>query len=107
MQFDDSPFKESLTGTQCFHTLIFYCILDDEYTEENQGDGDKEEEIIMNDDTASPMSDSLGVLMEDLDDEEEEDEFITQQSQMITAAIPVQPSPTPPSHVKRKPTLSV
>jgi hypothetical protein len=85
-----------------------YCILDDDYTEENQGDVDKEEEIIMNDDTASPMSDSLAVLMEDLDEDEDEDdeELITQQPQMITATIPVQPAPTP-SHMKRKPPLSV
>jgi hypothetical protein len=61
----------------------------------------------MNDDTASPESDSLAVLMEDLDEDEDDGEFICQQPQMITATAPVQPSPTPPLHMKRKPPLSV
>jgi hypothetical protein len=61
----------------------------------------------MNDDMASPMSDSLAVLMEDLDEDEDDDdeEFSTQQSQMIRASIPVQPSPTPLSHIKKKPVM--
>lgn len=59
----------------------------------------------MNDDTASPMSDSLAVLMEDLDEDDDDEEFSTQQSQMITASIPVQPSPTPSSHIKKKPAM--
>jgi hypothetical protein len=59
----------------------------------------------MDDDTASPMSDSLAVLMEDLDEDDDDEEFGTQQSQMITASIPVRPSSTPSSHMKKKPVM--
>jgi hypothetical protein len=79
----------------------------------------------MNGDTASQMSDSLAVFMEDVDeydddddDEEEEEEeeddddddeadneFITQQSQIITPTIPVQPLSAPSPNIKRKPMM--
>lgn len=56
---------------------------------------------MMNGDTASAMSDSLAVLMRDLDGEDDDQEFSTQQSQMIT----VQPSPSPSPRIKKKPAM--
>ncbi|PNF27434.1 hypothetical protein B7P43_G16902 [Cryptotermes secundus] len=77
-------------------------VCDDDYAEEeNQGEGYKEEELMMNGNTASAMSDSLAVLMGDLDGEDDDEEFSTQQSQMIT----VQPSPSPSPRIKKKPAI--
>ena len=47
------------------------------------------------------LGDSFAVVMENLD----EGEVILQPSHMMTTTVPVQPAPTAPSHVKKKPVM--
>ncbi|GFG28931.1 hypothetical protein Cfor_00336 [Coptotermes formosanus] len=73
---------------------------DNHEEEDDNGEGEREDEIII-DDTASQLSDPFAVVMEDLD----EDEDAMQPSHTMTATVPVQPSPTPQSHIKKKPVI--
>lgn len=83
------------------HKICLTCIIDDDHEEEDDnGEGEKEEEVV-NDDTASQLRDSFAVVIEDLD----EGEDIVQPSDVVTATVPVQPSPTARSHVKKKPVM--
>lgn len=73
---------------------------DNREEEDDNGEDEKEEEIII-DDTASTLSDSFAVVMEDVD----EGDDTMQPSHVMTATMPVQPSPTARSHIKKKPVI--